>query len=187
MINRLHRGIEKYAQEHGWRLSEDLAREKVVPWGWEGDGILAWLGAGDDLAEFVTQADKPTVDFSYRRKELKFTRVLEDTAETARLVADHFLSRGFKNFLFYSDAQNWIYEEREDAFLKAVAQAGCHTKTLNWHKSPTFTTDRKAWKNKRKWLESELKKVDKPVGVFASSDGLASSIWMPLIFWFAIA
>ena len=37
---RLHRGIEKYAQEQGWHLCPDTTREKVVPWGWEGDGIL---------------------------------------------------------------------------------------------------------------------------------------------------
>ena len=42
---RLHRGIERYALEHQWNLSANLAREKVIPWGWEGDGILAWLGA----------------------------------------------------------------------------------------------------------------------------------------------
>ena len=51
---RLHRGIEKYAQEHGWHLTANFAREKIIPWGWEGDGILAWLGAGDDLDEFPT-------------------------------------------------------------------------------------------------------------------------------------
>src|SRR5512138_2190206 len=101
---RLHRGVEKYAQEHNWYLSSNFAREKVIPWGWDGDGILAWLGAGDDLAGFVAQAEKPTVDFSFRRPKLKFPRVLEDTAETARLVADHFLSRGFRHFVFYSDA-----------------------------------------------------------------------------------
>jgi LacI family transcriptional regulator len=112
---RLHRGIEKYAQENGWLLTEDLAREKVFPWGWEGDGILAWLGAGEDLADFVVAAEKPTVDFSFRRRPLKFARVLEDTSETARVVADHFLSRGFSHFLFYADAPNWIYEERGNA------------------------------------------------------------------------
>jgi hypothetical protein len=37
----LHRGIEKYAQEHDWSVSANLAREKVIPWGWESDGILA--------------------------------------------------------------------------------------------------------------------------------------------------
>jgi len=28
---RLHRGIEKFAQEHGWYLSANLTREKVIP------------------------------------------------------------------------------------------------------------------------------------------------------------
>jgi hypothetical protein len=64
---RLHRGIERFAQECDWHLSEDLAREKVIPWGWDGDGILAWLGEGDDLADFVVQAKKPTVDFRDRK------------------------------------------------------------------------------------------------------------------------
>ena len=30
---RLHRGIEKFAQEHHWHLSSNFAREKVIPWG----------------------------------------------------------------------------------------------------------------------------------------------------------
>ena len=32
---RLHRGIEKYALEHNWYLTSNLAREKVIPWGWD--------------------------------------------------------------------------------------------------------------------------------------------------------
>src|SRR5438445_8851313 len=108
---RLHRGIEKFALEHGWYLSANLAREKIIPWGWEGDGILAWLGAGDDLTEFVVRAKKPTVDFSLRRSHLRFPRVLVDHAAAARLAAEHFLSRGFTNFVYYSDVENWAFEE----------------------------------------------------------------------------
>jgi LacI family transcriptional regulator len=170
---RLHRGIEKYARERGWQLSEDLVREKVIPWGWNGDGILAWLGAGDDLADFVVHTGKPTVDFSFRRPQLKFARVLEDTTATAQLVADHFLSRGFRNFRFYSDAPNWIYDERGGAFIMALAQAGGSAEWLRWHQSPAFCTDRRAWKRKREWLAGEIKRTPKPVGVFAASDGLA--------------
>jgi len=173
---RLHRGIEKYAQEHGWRLSEDLAREKVIPWGWDGDGILAWLGAGDDLADFVLHAGKPTIDFSFRRPQLKFARVLENTTETAQLVMNHFLSRGFRNFLFYSDAPNWVYDERGQAFMKSLEQAGRNAQWFRWHESPVFCTDRKAWRRKRAWLAGEMKRIPKPVGVFAASDGLALEV-----------
>ena len=69
---RLHCGIAKFAQDHGWHLCADVTKEKVIPWGWEGDGILAWLGVGDDLAEFVAHVRKLTVDFSYRRPHLPF-------------------------------------------------------------------------------------------------------------------
>jgi LacI family transcriptional regulator len=170
---RLHRGIEKYAQESGWHLSEDLAREKVIPWGWDGDGILAWLGEGDDLAAFVTQAKKPTVDFSFRRQKLKFARVLEDTTQTAKLVADHFLSRGIRHLHFYSDADNWIYNERRTAFQKFLQSTGREAGYLQWDKSSENRMDRQAWKRRREWLINQLKAIPKPVGIFAASDGLA--------------
>ncbi|HEY1717776.1 MAG TPA: DNA-binding transcriptional regulator [Verrucomicrobiae bacterium] len=173
---RLHQGIEKYAQEHGWHLYADLAREKVIPWGWEGNGILAWLGAGDDLAEFVTAAKKPTVDFSLRRPQLKFPRVLEDHAHAAQLVADHFISRGFVNFMFYSDADNWSYEGRGKGFTDALKRAGHGCLWLRWHQSPVFTTGRNEWKLKRNWLAAQMKNTTKPLAVFAANDQQATDV-----------
>ncbi len=167
---RLHRGIEKYAQEHAWSLSANLAREKVVPWGWEGDGILAWLGAWDELAEFVERQNRPTVDFSFRRPHLLFPRVLEDHAHAAQLVADHFLSHGFVSFMFYSDAANWSYDERGVGFGDALKRAGHSYVWLKWHESPVFRTDREQWKRKRAWLAAELKRAPKPLGLFVAND-----------------
>lgn len=172
----LHQGIEKYAQEHGWHLYADLAREKVIPWGWDGDGILAWLGAGDDLAEFVQAVKKPTVDFSLRRPQLKFPRVLEDHAHAAQLVAEHFLSRGFANFLFYSDVDNWSYEERGEGFIHALKLSGHKCAWLRWHQSPAFSRGRNEWKQKRKWLAAEMKKSPKPLAVFAANDQQAMDV-----------
>ena len=133
---RLHEGIGKYAIEQGWHLCPDTTREKVIPWGWEGDGILAWLGAGDDLADFVVEAKLPTVDFSFRRPGLSFPRVLLDHAGTARLVAEHFLSRDFEHFTFYSDNDNWSFEERGRAFVAELQAAGHACMWLWWQRSP---------------------------------------------------
>jgi LacI family transcriptional regulator, galactose operon repressor len=173
---RLHRGIEKYALEHHWHLSANLAREKVIPWGWEGHGILAWLGAGDDLAEFVRLARKPTVDFSFRRPQLKFARVLEDHPHAASLVAEHFLSRGFRHFAFYSDTDNWSYEERGRGFIEALRRSGNDCVWLRWHKSPDYRDDREQWRRKRRWLVAQLKALPKPLGVFAANDDQALDV-----------
>ncbi|HZI30702.1 MAG TPA: DNA-binding transcriptional regulator, partial [Candidatus Binatia bacterium] len=173
---RLHQGIEKYAQEHGWHLYSNFTREKVIPWGWQGDGILAWLGAGDDLAEFVNSAGLPTVDFSLRRPQLKFPRVLEDHAHAARLAADHFLTRGFTHFCFYSDADNWSYEERGHGFISALNESGHTCSWLRWRESPTYATGRQEWQHKRRWLVTQMKQAVKPLAVFAANDQQALDI-----------
>ncbi len=75
--HRLLQGIATYASEHRWHLaSHSIIHEKVIPWGWDGDGILAWLGAGDDLADFVLKADKPTGVFALRRRATPFAHVV---------------------------------------------------------------------------------------------------------------
>jgi LacI family transcriptional regulator len=173
---RLHRGIAKYAAEHGWHLCPDTTKEQVIPWGWEGDGILAWLGAGDDLAKFVVDAKKPTVDFSNRRPHLPFPRVLVDLAAGARLAAEHFLVRGMSQFIVYTGADNWAFEENGSAFVRYVAHAGRTCKWLRWHKSPKFTRGRHQWRKKRQWLADELQKAPKPLAVYATTDDHAVEV-----------
>jgi LacI family transcriptional regulator len=167
---RLHRGIEKFAQEHNWHLSSNFAREKVIPWGWDGDGILAWLGAGDDLAEFVKDTAKPTVDLSFRRPHLHFSRVLEDHAHAAQLAAEHFLSRGFTHFMFYSDEDNWSYLERGEGFAAALRRTGHDCDWLRWNHSAEYNTGREQWTRKRSWLAARLKQAPKALAVFAADD-----------------
>lgn len=173
---RLHRGIEKYALEHNWHLSTGLERDHILPWGWKGDGILAWLGIDDTLAEFVVSIKKPTVDFSFRRPHLKFPRVLEDHAHSAQLVAEHFLARGFAHFLFYSNSPNWSYEERGHGFVQALKQAGHQCYWIRWHTSPAFHTGRQQWERRRQWLATHLKQAPKPLAVFAANDGHAMEV-----------
>jgi LacI family transcriptional regulator len=172
----VHLGIAKYAQEQGWHLCPDVTREKVIPWGWEGDGILAWLGAGDDLAEFVVAARKPTVDFSFRRPHLPFARVLMDHGATARLVAEHFHSRGFSHFMCYSDVDNWSFEERARGFVASVQALGHECVWLCWHRASEYKGGRFQWQHKRRWLTAQLKQAPKPLALFAVTDDNAVEV-----------
>jgi LacI family transcriptional regulator len=167
---RLHLGIERYAQEHDWSLSSNLTRERVIPWGWDGDGILAWLGAGDDLARFVWSAQRPTVDFSLRRPQFRCARVLEDHAHAAQLAADHLISRHVRHFLFYSDASNWAYEERGRGFVSALKGQGYECQWLRRHLAADYRVGRGEWRRRLRWLASVLKRSLKPVGVLAAND-----------------
>ncbi len=173
---RLHRGIEKYALEHNWHLTASMARERVIRWGWNGTGILAWLGAADDLADFVTQAGKPTVDFSFRRPHLPFARVLEDQQQAGALVAEHFLSRGFTQFVFYSDSDNWSYVERGQGFESALKRNNHACIWWRWHRASAYRKDQDQWPRKCKWLVAQLKPASKPLAVFAATDDHAVDI-----------
>lgn len=173
---RLHKGIAEYAQEHGWHLSANLARERVIPWGWKGDGVLAWLGAGDDLVEFVESVRRPTVDFSLRRPHLRFARVLQDHAHAAQLVAGHFLTRGFKHFAFFSDSDNWSFNERGNGFAAALKKAGFDCTWIKWHESTAFRSGRGEWSKRRAWLVGQLKQSPKPLAMFAANDQLAVDV-----------
>jgi LacI family transcriptional regulator len=173
---RVHQGIANYALKAGWHLCPDVTKEKVIPWGWEGDGILAWVGMDADLTRFVLEAKMPTVDFSYRRPELHFPRVLCDHSAAAKLVADHFLARGFVHFMFYSAQDNWAFEEDGRSFVETLKTAGRDCGWIRWHQSPAFTTGHLQWKDKRRWLATQLKNAPKPLALFAATDDHALEV-----------
>jgi len=174
--HRVHQGIAKYALEAGWHLCTDVTKEKVIPWGWKGDGILAWLAGDDELAKFVIEMRLPAVDFSFRRAELPLPRVLSDHAATARLVAEHFMVRGFRHFAFYSSTDNWAFNEAGQAYGEELEAAGRKCAWLKWHLSPAFSMGRQQWADKRKWLAGQLKASPKPLALYAASDDHALEV-----------
>jgi LacI family transcriptional regulator len=102
--------------------------------------------------------------------------VLVDHLAVARLVAEHFLTRGHKNFAFYSDVNNWAYEENGLGFLGALRDAGQKAEWIKWHQSPNFTDGHLQWKQKRDWLAAELKRLPKPLALYAATDDHAVEV-----------
>ena len=101
---------------------------------------------------------KPTVDFSFRRPQLKFPRVLEDHAHAAQLVAEHFLSRGFRHFLFLQRHRQLVLRGARRRLcqgaetMPATAAPGCAGISLR-----CLCDRRTEWQRKRKWLASQMK------------------------------
>ncbi len=175
--HRLLQGIAAYATQHRWHLAaHSIIHEKVIPWGWEGDGVLAWLAAGDDLAHFVASVKKPTVDFSLRRPHLPFAHVVQDHGKTGQLVAEHFLARGLRRFCFYSDSENWSQVERGESFTRALAAAGRSCEWLRWREDSAQGSGQSQWLRRRAWLLAQLKAAEKPVAVFAANGTLAVEV-----------
>ena len=175
--HRLLQGIATYATQHRWHLAaHSIIHEKVIPWGWEGDGVLAWLAAGDDLAHFVASVKAPTVDFSLRRSHLPFAHVVQDHDKTGQIVAAHFLERGLRRFCFYSDSENWSQVERGQGFTKALAAAGHECEWLRWREDSAQSSRQSLWLSRRAWLLAHLKAAEKPVAVFAANGTLAIEI-----------
>lgn len=175
--HRLLQGIAAYATEHRSHLAaHSIIHEKVIPWGWEGDGVLAWLAAGDDLAQFVASVKKPTVDFSLRRPHLQFARVVQDHAKTGQLVAEHFLARGLRHFCFYSDSENWSQAERGDGFTKTLAAAGQKCERWHWRETSGQGSGQSQWLRRREWLLNQLKVAEKPVAIFTANGTLAVEV-----------
>ncbi len=175
--HRLLQGIATYASEHRWHLaSHSIIHEKVIPWGWEGDGILAWLGAGDDLADFVLKAKKPTVDFSLRRRATPFAHVVQDHVKTGEMVADHFIERGMTRFCFFSDTENWSQVERGEAFKAALKRRGLECEHLRWDRADKREAATEHCSRRRTWLMTRLREAPKPLAVFAANGTLAVEV-----------
>jgi LacI family transcriptional regulator len=116
------------------------------------------------------------VDFSFRRRQLPFPRVLVDHAKAGQLAADHFLAHGLTNFIYYSGADNWAFEETGQGFVQALKAAERECTWIRWHRSPAFTTGRLQWRHKRNWLASQLRHAPKPLALFAASDDHALDV-----------
>ena len=175
--HRLLQGIATYAAQHRWHLAaHSIIHEKVIPWGWEGDGVLAWLAAGDDLAHFVASVKKPAVDFSMRRPHLPFAHVVQDHAKTGQLVAGHFLARGLRHFGFYSDSENWSQLGRGEGFVKALEAAGHQCEWLRWREAQDHGPGRSEWLRRRAWLLAQLSRAPKPFAIFTANGSLAVEV-----------
>ncbi len=128
----LREGIMRYAREAGWIV--DASTERVITaFGRHcEDGILAVYTGSDPLLTLLRTGGVPVVNLlGYVVHDPLIPHVGLDLALSARRVAEHFIARGFRNFVFCSDPRGPSRVRRE-AFLATVTDSGGEAYALNW-------------------------------------------------------
>jgi len=170
------RGVARYAREHRWHLVADMIYTAKIPVGWRGDGIISFIGYRDDLAEFILGSGLPAVEISMVRNELNLPRVEGDSEMIGRWAAEHFLERGFRNFVWAPMLDDVVNAERYRGFANRLEKAGftCHLlpPTDTRHGDPSS----RDWVARRKLLIRELKRLPKPLAVFGYNDCVAADL-----------
>ena len=167
-----HRGVARFAKAHGWHLSADMAYGGSIPDNWYGDGILTSLNTepDDDLTRFIRDACKrgiPVVALNLNQPDLNLPRVVGDHAAMGRLAAEHLIARGYTELAFYRLHDTPTARLRLEGFRQAAGQRPIHRMAPN---------PRLPWHQLRAQTLQQLKKLPKPLGVFAYNDYQASQV-----------
>lgn len=169
----LLRGIHGYVQEHGpWAtyLTEPEQGDRKPIWideDWQGDGIIARL-ENRWLARAVMSKGVPIVDVSSQSMVPKLPTVRIDHAETAKMAAEHLLDRYLRQFGYCGDDRFLWSRLRGKHFVEMIVRAGHPCTVYQCESDPQES--RFTWKREEKQLISWLRRVPKPVGVFACHD-----------------
>jgi LacI family transcriptional regulator len=170
---RFYRGIFNYAKEKGWHLSPYLISDRFIPKGWPGDGAITCYGPS--LADFIDHLDMPTVDVSIEEMERKIPRVVVDNEKIGQLAAEHFHSRGYTHYAYYSWAEVTVNKTRRESFFSELLERGVPREHLYEIKQ---TPDEKLgeWYEHQEDIHGKLNKLPRPLAVFAGQDNLGATL-----------
>jgi LacI family transcriptional regulator len=119
----IHRGITRFAHNAGWILDGGFVREGSLAGNWRGDGIIAVHGIHADVDAALQRFTVPIVNIGYAKLP-GIPSVAADSVAVGRLAAEHFLTRGFKNFAYYESSQTIGERTRFAGFAEVLKKAG---------------------------------------------------------------
>jgi LacI family transcriptional regulator len=164
-------GALQYAHDHNWDLCVDTALTWHIPLRWQGDGILAYPAESNSLTDYVLSRPEPKVLVERLLPEMAGPRVVHDNIAAGTLAAEHFISKGFCNFAFVSLREMYFNNDQINGFKSRIEEAG-HTASIC-----TYPTDGNTPQpDQENWLRQILKKLPRPLALFAADDVLAVDI-----------
>jgi LacI family transcriptional regulator len=170
------KGVARYAREHNWHLVADMLYTGQIPLGWQGDGIISYTAYNDALAKFVLSSGIPTVEISKIRRGLGLPFVEGDDEMVGRVAAEHFLERGYRNFIWAPLLDNEINADRHRGFAGRLSRRGLTCHVLPPANSSASKGGAWNWAARRKLLVQELQRLPKPLAVFGFNDRVAADL-----------
>lgn len=164
------RGISRYVREAGpWslRLVEQGRGAEPPEWlsTWAGEGLIARV-ENEAVAAAVRRTGLPVVDVSAARLLPEAPWVEVNEPGIARVAAQHFVERGFRNLAFVGDARfNWA-RWRGEAFRAAALAEGRSFQSLELSGSGSSS----AAATDQRELEEFLAQLPAPTGVMTCYD-----------------
>jgi LacI family transcriptional regulator len=159
----VHMGVARYAREHQWHVTCDF--DEPIPKRWNGDGVLTLLGAGDQFWKHLQGFRVPIVDLAESRPKIDLPRVTMDNAAIARMAAEYFLDKGFRQFAFLHRREMGVSVRRRRYFQQVVADHGYDCHILSWQQERGRRADTR--EQRKAWLERRLTALPKPLAVLA--------------------
>ena len=171
-------GIVQYSQtREDWQLTmldtDDLYRPPRLA-GF--DGFIARI-INDEISRAFAKTGRPVVDVFEGDRTQRFAKVIQDADEISRLAADHFIQHRFTTFGFFGH-EGMVYSDmRRKAFVGCLRQQG--------HDCVVYSTPQAVIRNfeyavmrkevystsaEARSIASWVKKLPKPIAVFASHD-----------------
>jgi LacI family transcriptional regulator len=123
---RIHRGVAEFARQRHWSLDVSGAHSFWLPRQLSYDGIICLDEANQALHDYLAKIQLPIVDLSgwYDAGTAHRPRVIQDNHRIGRLVAEHFLERGFQHFAFLRNHELWHERLREAGFVERLKESG---------------------------------------------------------------
>ncbi len=167
-------GIRKFFRtREGWSCETLDPEWRGAHWEWvldgKWDGIVAY-GLTEGLVAFLVKCGIPSVNVSNALPPTdNLPRVVTDDYAVGRMVADHFLERGLRNFAHLGNSA-YVSKVRVQGFKDRIEKAGFQTEKL----TPTYEMEIGHWlRTEIPGLPERIAKGDWPLGVFCSSDTYA--------------
>jgi LacI family transcriptional regulator len=170
-------GVSQYVDRHGpWSTFLELRslESSVPPWlkNWDGDGILTRTHSRE-MANAIGMTGLPAIELRSSNFNRQCPFVGMDNRMIGQLVADHFINRGYRQFAAYTLDTESFFRERFQKFvthLKATTGADCAVLPSQGEASPDN------WEDHQNKLIAWLQSLEKPVGIFATNDQLATRL-----------